>query len=638
MATTTSVIENPTLGSAYIPLYPYHIILSMTFELLLSCFILIIPLLGKAINYGESLILYGGIVILLSLSLFHHPPRYLTKKFIILETILVLLTLLSTIFSPNIGYSYYGFFNFIFSLILLNLCLSYLETKKLSMFILYFSLFYSLIFLLNKFNFLTLPISSSSDNFILQVWGHSYLADLLIFSIPFLLYQIIYSKFTSPKQKYFYYFSFIFISLITFLTNSRSALIAVTLSTIYIVLPKIPKYLRLLFVFLLISLTVFLNYRIFSQSQKNKTFDGNRFEYWQQAAKAFLDRPLLGYGPNNFFYINKKYENVPFTNTNYAHNSVLEFLCLNGLPFTFLIFYLIALSLLYQQHHYRLNFAIALTVLINSFLDPGWNSMGIFCLSLFFIFTNNHQIVSSSNIKTEKASPYKLIVLILISVFFLSKTTSDLLFVSHKFIPSLYADPFNLNPRLTLLPDFTPSTIFLYSHDFRLYEQLVKINPLPTGEKYNYQLFSLLPRENSDVYLKLASYHLQNKNYDAFNELTADFLPQFSPNTVPLKALNIIYKAAVTLYPIDKNKSIFLFELLVKYYPNDGFFQTDLANAYWNNGQIDSAFNSLYLCLDDVSAHNQCQEYLDIHKNNESFNQPGQSDYLDYVDWQFPIN
>lgn len=607
----------------------------MTFSLLLSCFILIIPIFGKAINYTESLILYGGTILFLLLSLSYPAPKRLTKRFIVTEIILIFLSLVSSIFSQNIGYSYYALFNFIFSLIILNLCLTYLNSKKLSKILLIFSLFYSFIFLLNRFHFIALTPDKSFDNFILQIWGHSYLADFLIFSTPFLLYQLLYSKFSSSNQKYFYYFSLIFILITTLFTNSRSAIIAISISTIYIILPKIAKYLKISFILLIICLATFLNYQSYIQNRNIKSYDGKRLEYWNQAIKAFIDRPLLGHGPGNFFYINKKYQNTLSTNTNYAHNSFLEYLCLNGLPFTLIIFAVIILSLLYQRHHHPLNFVIGLTALTNSLLDPSWNSIGIFCISLFYIFSENPQTISSLPINPKEKSHFSLTIFIFAFLFFLSKTSSDYFFISKQPQLSLYLDPFNLNPRLTLLPQYLPSTLFLYSHNHQVYKELVRTIPLPQSESFYYQLFSLIPKENISDYGNLAKYYLTSDNLEKLDNLLTLATKNFNPlNFTPQESIPLA-QTAYKLSLIDWQKqhydvAIKHLRLALRFGQSWAVFHVELANAYWHTNQKELALKQLNTeCQRAPESVPYCQEYLNTHSQN--FLEPGTAEIQDSI-------
>lgn len=603
----------------------------MTLDFFLSCFLLYIPTFNKAINYWESFVLYGGIVTLYLYSFFYPSSKKIHPKFILWEMILVILSIISTIFSQNIGYSYYGLFYFIFSLVLVNLCLSYLDTTKIFLYIVPFSVLYSLILILNKIHFITLTVDPNLDNFILQNWGHSYLADLLIFPIIYIIYELLNLKIISKNKKYLYIFISVFLLITLLLTNSRSAIVAISLSFLFLFLPKINQKIRPLFIISLLFLVIFICFQIFVQNPEHKSLDGSRLEFWHQALVAFTKNPLTGQGPFNFFYINRKYQSVPNTNSNYAHNSFLEYLCLNGLPFTLIIFSGIFYSLYYQyKNHHQLNFILGFAAIINSFLDPSWSSFGIFCLSFFFIFSHNSQILLPSS-KTHQNHFLKILTFVIIFVFFISKTSSDYLFISGQNQKSLSLDPFNLNARLALLPNNLSSTIFLYKNDFRLYQQLITDTSLPQSESYYYQLFSLVPYENETEYKKLMNYYLETKSYDQFIKLISLYSQQFVSGSLSSSTLKTIYQAATNLYPTDPKKSIILFKLLVKYYPDEGHFQIDLANAYWHHQEKTLALDTLNSCLSNPSAHNQCQEYL----NHQQFNLPGETDFLDYINHQF---
>ncbi|MFA5025605.1 MAG: O-antigen ligase family protein [Candidatus Shapirobacteria bacterium] len=600
----------------------------MTFNLLLSCFILILPLFGKAINYAESLVLYGGTIIFLVASFSYPSPKHLTKKIIYFEIVLVLLSLISSILSKNIGYSYYGFFNFIFSLVILNLCLKYLDTKNISKIILYFSLFYSVIFLLNKLQLLTIGADSYFDNFILQIWGHSYLADFLIFSIPFLLYSLLSFEMLPKKLWYFYSFSLVFIFITLILTNSRSAIISITLSTLYIVSPKLKKHFRIPLGILMFTLAIFLNYQLFSQNRVTKSLDGSRPEYWQEAFQAFIEKPIFGNGPGNFFYINKKYQSVPYTNTNYAHNSFIEYLSLNGLPFTLIIFVAIISSLLFQRQKNPLNFVIGLTSLINSFLDPSWNSIGIFCLSLFFIFNQNPLFISASIPKSKLYSKLNIFILIIISIFFISKTVSDFLFISHQNLTSLYADPFNLNARQALLPDFERSTSILYQNDTQTNRELSKILTYPKNEKYFYQVFSLNPKEsNPKEYIELANFYVSSNDLDKLDYLLKlayqNLNINLSSSSENLTIAKIAYKHALFQWQ-NHNPDLAINNLKIAIHFSKGWshFHIELANMYWYNGQLDLAIQQLKTeCYKYPNSIKHCQEYINL--NPDKLLEPG---------------
>lgn len=604
----------------------------MTFNFILTCFILIIPIFGKAINYSESLILYGGTILLYFTSLNHKTSKKINKKLVYFELILIFLSLLSTLFSKNIGFSYYALFNLIFCFILINLSLKYLKVEDVSKYILYFSFFYSVIFLLNKFGLITIPPDESLDNFILQVWGHSYLADLLIFSFPYLLFKLTNSTSLTPSRKLFYIISIIFISIIIFLTNSRSAITALTLGTIYIVLPKIARHLQVPFVILLVIFTLITNLQFLSQNKYTKSFDGRRPEYWQQAINAFLDSPVFGHGPGNFFYINKFYQSYPDTNTNYAHNSFLEFLCLNGLPFTLIFFAFIFLGLKFQYQHNKLSFVIALPALLNSLLDPSWNSIGIFCLSLFFIFYDFPYFVSPSSSSGIKHFT-KIILLIIISFFFLSKTSSDYFFISQKYSLSQSLDPFNINPRLKNLHDKNlQSSLLLFKNYSLLYRSLTQNTLLPINPYYYQKLIEINPlEEDIQSYINLAKYQLLNNDSQGLDQTLNLANKNLNINIIPvsktIELAKIAYEHGISKYiQNDKPSSIIALKIALHFSQGWSHFYIELANAYWHNNDTKTAINLLKTeCLQNENSKSHCQEYLNQHPS--TFLEPGENEF-----------
>lgn len=610
----------------------------MTFSFLLSYFLLLLPVFGKAINYSESILLYGGTIFLLIFSIFNPPLRQLQKKFVIYQLILVLLSIFSTVFSKNISFSYYGLFNFIFSLIIINMSLCYLDVKKTSKLLTYFSLTYSSIFLLNKYKILTLSLDRSFDDFLPQVWGHSYLADFLIFTIPFLLYKIIYSKSHVLKLKnIFYILSLIFIFIALLLTNSRSAVVALSISTIYIVYPKISKYFRPIFICLIVSFVIFFCYQTLIKNPNIKSVDGNRLEYWHESLKAFIDRPVFGHGLGNFFYINKQYQNIPFTNTNYAHNSFFEFLCLNGLPFTIFFFSIISSSLIYQYQKKPLSFIIALTATINSFFDPSWNSIGIFCISLFYILSENPSFTKKVQLPYDNKNNYlKILVIIIISLFFISKTTSDYLFITNRYSLSIHTDPFNINPRLADLNNNLSSTILLNKNNPSLYISLIN-NTIPNqnNEKYYSKLIEINPKENISIYSILANYYFDSKNFTKLSALLSsidkNIVPSNHPISETLPIAKIAYNLAINKWNSNQlDLSIDNLKLATKFSQGWSHFHIELANAYWHNNKKYLAQKQIEKeCLKYPNSKKHCLEYLDTYRNY--FLQPGTNDFLNII-------
>jgi O-antigen ligase/Tfp pilus assembly protein PilF len=597
----------------------------MFFNFLLALFLVITPIFGKSIDYQESIILYAAIMLFFLFSRFRRSPAFiLHKKFIFFEAILIFLYIISTIFAKNIGFSYYGFFRFLFTLTLLNLCLTNLKDTLLSKLIHYSSLIYALVFLLNKFNLIQLLPRPFYDNFILQIWGHSYLADIIIMAIPVVIYQLIYQTHLGLKNKLFHLFSIILLLSILILTNSRSGAISLIIGSTYLLIPKIKNIFKPLILLLVIFLIAyFTNQFLYLQESTLKSPGGNRLEYWKQALLGFVESPILGNGPNNFFYLNKKYQSEANSNTNYAHNYFLESLALNGFPYTLIFFGFIIFSLKYQLHRHPLNFSIGLTALVNTLLDPAWNSLGIFCLSLFYIFYQNPNVVirASKSTSQKTFSLFNLTLFIFMCLYYLTKTTADILYINNQRLTSFRFDPFNLDNPVALDPKFLKFTISTYSNNVFLYRELTRITPLPESEKYYHQLFLLSPKENLSQYYQLANYYFsQNKSYE-LNQLLSLIKKNIIPakysqqETIPLTKL--YYQVALSEWNNHQFESaINNFQNALNFSVGWANFHIELANAYWAIDQKDLAINQLQVeCQKIPLSSDICQKYLLENKN-----------------------
>lgn len=617
----------------------------MSLSLLLTLFILIVPAFGKAIDPQESIILYSSILLFYFFS--DKKSKLLPKlssKFILTQIILIVLLAISTILSKNIGYAYYQFFKFIFVLVALNLCLTYVSRSSLIKYLLGFSVFYSFIFLLEKFHLITLAVKPSSDNFILQVWGHSYLSDFIVLAIFPVLFGLINPALSFIKNKFVSYSLLTFLIMVLILTNSRSAILAITISSLFLFLPRFRKN----FYPALITLTLLVVYLLFNQSfyqtRGVKSWDGSRLEYWQQAIRAFVDSPIFGQGPGNFFYINKKYQGYFNSNTNYAHSSLLESLSLNGLPYTLIFFGLITYGLIYKYHHRRLDFIIGLTSLLNSLFDPSWSSFGILVLTLFFIFNQNPNLISlSSKNKPGLLQKYFLPTIVcLCSIFFVSKTASDLLFSSQEYQKSILVDPFNNNPRLAILPQNLNSTLLFYANDFRLYQQLIDLIPLPQAEIYYLKLINLDPLSHLPKIIKLNEFYQQSSQYQKQLNMSLLVLNRFPTQISTQKYYSSVslmfYHTAINNYLTFLQDSIKLMEKAVVIYPGLSHLYIELANLYFYANQPQSAQSTLIeTCSRFPFATSYCQKYY-LQTQSSGYLPPGTSYFREFIDnyhlWQ----
>ena len=156
-------------------------------------YVLILPVFGKAIDYQESIIFYG-LPFFFFLNLFSQTKNkyYLpTKHNVIIQIALIILFIISTFLSINPGTSYYTLFTFITVLLIFNLSAVYItDLETFFRLIIVFSCIYASILIGARLHLFNIPVKPVGDNFILQIWGHSYLADLLIFPLIIIISKI----------------------------------------------------------------------------------------------------------------------------------------------------------------------------------------------------------------------------------------------------------------------------------------------------------------------------------------------------------------------------------------------------------------------------------------------------------------
>lgn len=605
-------------------------------SIILIIFVLILPSCGKSLDYLESLFFLGIPLIIFLFNITSKKTQsQIPKKDLYLQLTLVLLYLVSTAFSQNIGISYYSLFYFINILFIVNIYQTIRpKYKNLSDSLIFFSLTYSIIFLLNKLKILPLHPKNDQDNFILQIWGHSYLADFIVLSIPLVL-----SKLNLCFKKYFPILIIITVALI--LTNSRSSLIALIFGLFF--LKKINKTVKIL----LISLTIALITIFFSTLQTSttfKSFSGARLQYWQEAIKSFTKSPLFGNGPSTFAETNRLLRNDPREITNHAHSSFLSFLSENGILFTLVFFYYISAQLVFQFKHHRLIFIVCIISLVNSLFDPSWNNFGILTVTLVLLSTPSPK----NPFPTPSVNPRKILLFasLTLFVFFLSKTTSDLLYLSGSYNSSIIADPFNLNSRLVLVshtsvnsPQWQSNTSFLekyFKNDQKTFQTIINVQPLPHSEHYYWHLINLDPLNSHPYFQSLFSYYQTTSNFQKINDLQNKLLSIFplpSKSTKDnLETSKTFYKIGYFYYQNNQiERAVVFFEKAAMFSPLWGFFHLELANAYGLNNQPDKAIYQLSVeCQKYSLPTKECRNYLKefpqkpIIRNLETYDFPPQ--------------
>lgn len=600
------------------------------------------PLLGKVIDFNESIFFYSLPSILIFYTIFIKKEDFrLKQKPAILLGILVLLFLISTILSKNFGGSYSFVFIFINCLLMALVMIKNISQKDFQYGLSISTLIFSVVFLLDKIKLISLETSPLNDNVIKQIYGHSYLADLLVLVFPFILFKIGTNLSKTKKILNFLSLVFFFVTLIT--THSRSGVIAVVVGLFFINSQnKIQKIIKTLIIslslmFFIISLTP--KY----QNQFDKTTTGQRNQYWLIAFKGFTKSPLFGNGPNTFPIIRKSLQYKQIT-TNLAHNSILNFLCENGIFFTAIFLLAIYYGLTKTRKTNNIFFVTSIIAITHSLLDPTWNSPGIFIISLYLIFYNSSIFIDQPNKKTP-FSPVILGLSLLCFLFFIFDTISTNFFLRKNYQASLIFNPFNLDSRLGIITENDPKsenwqknldfTLKYFNKNEVVYQKLIGVTPFPQNEKYYYSLFELNSKEPLSYYSKLIKESQKNNDPSKIERVLSYINDNFNENEMPsIYAIPISkesYNYAIRIYPKDKTKSLDFFRLSVKLVPNSGYYQVDLANALWNSDQKQNAINQLSInCQEYIYAKEQCQTYLSGHQYT-NFNQPGNEEYTTYI-------
>jgi len=514
----------------------------------------------------------------------------------------VLFTLfaISTILSINPGTSYYSLFTFLTIFLIFNLSSIYL--KDLTFFyklLIIFSCIYAFILIGSNLHLINLPIKPVSDNFILQIWGHSYSADFLIFSVILIISKI------NPQNIIYSLPISLFLTVSLILTNSRSAIIAVVTGIIFLLPKNIFQF--VIKIFLIICLVFGLIY-VFRQSTGStnyysKTLTGSRFEYWQQALTGFQRSPLFGNGPSTFGIINQQLSADQKTTSNYVHNLILEFLTDNGIFFTFIFFLFVMLGLKTQYQKNNLLFCLCLASFINSMFDPSWSSPGIFIITLIFLFHNNSSLFSTKKIYIKINNLFLTVLSILVLIFFVSKTSSDLLYFVGSYDLSQKIDPFNLNSILKTVNTNNLITIQkIYPNETLIYKTLIEKYPLPQSEPYYYQLFKLEPLSSFNYYLKLSSYYLETNDPKTIS-LVSEIISKYP--TIHN------HRLALTLNRLALQKDpVFYYQKSIDAAPNWAPLYIDYANYLWHKNQKNEAIDILKECQKLNAPALECSQYL----------------------------
>jgi O-antigen ligase len=286
----------------------------------------------------QSIIDIVGASLTLALFVIAHiylpKQRSLSSKSVFLWTLLLLYYIGRTVFSDDIGYSFFS------TLRLFDACLLYIiwysystfkTNKVLIVSIQVFAILSIVVALIctlfpSAFNFLP------SMNLLFPLYGHNPVVNIIMFAYPISFA----SWFLTKNDKYLFLVAFFVLS--TSLSFARQALFFETAIGLMVCLcfvsqkKNIRKTWFISTVLIAISLFFFFlpynriqsNQELFPQRQKTQNLIESRMEYWRQATLSIKENILFGTGPGTFSLNSKKYQSFPERYSWFAHSFPLE--------------------------------------------------------------------------------------------------------------------------------------------------------------------------------------------------------------------------------------------------------------------------------------------------------------------------
>ena len=540
------------------------------FSFLLSLYLVLLPLTGRFLTgYLENIFFFIPPVFFISYLLIKKPRSAVSPhpKIIIIELVLTFLYLLSCIFSKNPGSSFPQFFIWINSWLIINIFIISQPSEKILLPIIEIAaIIYSLIYFFHPF---PLPLDNIFDSSL----PPCQLADFLIFAIPITFFYY------RPQIKIFKPILIIFFLAVIITSSSRSAVISLLLGfEIFHHFQPLPLFSKFRLFFYLLVIGFLGIYFIFPDHFRNKTGLGSRQLYTIQAFHGFKENPVLGIGPANFMYVSLKYGSTDTGATQFAHSSFLQYISENGIIFTTFVFGFIFYCLFEKKSKKSLFFCLGIIGLINSAISTtGWNSPGIFILSLVFILKDFHQ--SKFSLKTT----ITLFITSIILVTFCSKNLISLHYQNTgDYYRSLDYNQFNLNSRIEIIKQFHDplNSYQLFDNNYYLFQTLAENTPLPQGEDYYYKAFSLNPHGITHLYLQLFKYYSENNQSEKLK-----YLIKITQNNKAVLDYQSYLKSRIAAIPFPKNEDYY-YQLFDISRPNTNTtFYLDLLNNYIKQSQ-----------------------------------------------------
>ncbi|PIS09554.1 hypothetical protein COT75_00900 [Candidatus Beckwithbacteria bacterium CG10_big_fil_rev_8_21_14_0_10_34_10] len=244
-------------------------------------------------------------------------------------------------------------------------------------------------------------------NLIFPSFGHNHLVDFLVLSFPLSLFLFLKEE-NRVKKGLFFLLNLIYLAgFILSFSRGGFLLLLFIAGCFFLKLKKTEtsffkkislKYVLFLgvFVFLLISLSLFSSLFLEENQIRSEFFQKftrspshqSRLEYWHQSFLSFKEKPIFGWGLDNFRYLSKKYQSQSHFWSWYSHNHFLQLFSetgfLGGLCFLGLI--LLSLKRIFLtsvKDEFNLNWALKISVLasiLQSLFDFNWQFSSVFLL------------------------------------------------------------------------------------------------------------------------------------------------------------------------------------------------------------------------------------------------------------------
>jgi hypothetical protein len=438
-----------------------------------------------------------------------------------------------------------------------------------------------------------------TDNIFVQYWGHSYVSDYIVLSIPIVIHHL------NNRHRVLSFSLLFLLGLALFFSNSRSSIVALIVGLSFLSPPHpTKKIVRNISLFCLGTALLY----IFLFSNNLKSPNGSRPEYWTQAIQGFLASPLVGNGPGNFNILNRLYRHNLTSSSNYAHNSFLESLSANGIFFTSIVFIVIGLGLKHQFRNNRLYFVVGVTSLVNSLFDPSWSSPGILIITLIIIF-------DGINNKSKNNSYYLGLLTLIVFLFLISKVGSDIFFVNGKYDISLKFDPFNPNSLLQTIDKNASKIRFLYKNDPGFLYELSDINQLPQNETDFHRSIRLDHFGSTNQQVRIAFYYHSSQQWDKLADILTTIYSHISTIDIPFNQSMIIARTSygLAIHEWDQKNlpsAIFHLQKAIDYSRHWSHFEIELASIYWHNQQPELAQKQLETCQQYSASAEHCSQYL----------------------------